>query len=422
MRRTGNLRIGIIAHEFLVNIGANDFLKNVLRGLALQRTTEVYFFIPRSNELIEQNAPQALKQRLKEVPGAKRALRAMTRPIGPVTDLLMRNRTDEHSFYAEACPWMEIISCEATVPSLRDIMEVLEIDLVMPSIHILPPDIPHVNYWPDCQPKHFPEFFDDASQKDRDDRILGLLQTGAPMIINSRSAKADMEKFYNANPDQIFDLPFAPIVEFSTHTPKPELLNSYSLPRPYFIVCNQFWIHKSIETVIDAAAIAKEQGLNVDIVFTGKMEEPRKFGYIESLRARIKDRNVEDRIILLGYIPKVDQLELMRRAIAVIQPTLFEGGPGGGSIYDAVAMGVRGIVSDIPINHELPLAPGSLETFRTRDSEDLALKMKEFYWARYTQPSPEDLYQLSKRSTQLLSDRLYEAIQYALESNGAIRQ
>jgi hypothetical protein len=39
--------------------------------------------------------------------------------------------------------------------------------------------------------------------------------------------------------------------------------------------------------------------------------------------------------------------------MAVIQPTLFEGGPGGGAAYDAVAAGVPVLLSDIPINQEI---------------------------------------------------------------------
>jgi glycosyltransferase involved in cell wall biosynthesis len=188
----------------------------------------------------------------------------------------------------------------------------------------------------------------------------------------------------------------------------------YGLSRPYFLVCNQFWIHKSTETVIEAAAIARDLGLDADIVFTGRMEEPRKPGYIDGLHRMIEDLGVGDRIKLLGYIPKPDQIELMKSAVAVVQPTLFEGGPGGGAVYDAVSLGIRAIVSDIPINRELPLREGYLTTFKTRDAADLVKKMQAFLAAPYTPPSPEDLYQLSRRSAENLSRRLYEAIDYAL--------
>ncbi len=40
------LRMGIYAHEFLINIGANDFLKNIIRGLALEPQNELIFLCP----------------------------------------------------------------------------------------------------------------------------------------------------------------------------------------------------------------------------------------------------------------------------------------------------------------------------------------------------------------------------------------
>lgn len=408
------IRIGILSHEFLINIGANDFLKNIIRGLALESQSEIVFLCPRSNEKIEHKAPASLKEKLKKIPFLKQILRAITRNIGPITDKIFLQTTDEYYFYAEACPRMEFVCCEIDEKSLTRLMIERNIDIFLPSIHILPNSLPFVTYWPDCQPKYYPEFFDDESQRVRDERITGLLKTTRPMIINSRAAKADMIHFYNADPDQIFDLPFAPIIEFNKLIPRPELSAQYALPRKYFIICNQFWVHKSIETVIEAASIAKRRGYNVDMVFTGRMQEPRRPDYIDRLRQMVVDLDVVDIIRFLDYIPKDDQLELMKGAIAVIQPTLFEGGPGGGSVYDAMSLGIRAIVSDIPINHELPLDPKRLILFEKGNATDLVDKMAKLMGATYEIPSSEELYQQSKHSAQKLSKRLYQAIDYAL--------
>jgi glycosyltransferase involved in cell wall biosynthesis len=415
-QRTTKLRIGILAHEFLINIGANDFLKNVIRGLASESQNEIVFLCPRSNERIEHIVSAPVKEALKNVPYLKQALRAVTRHIGPVTDRVIKSQASDYAFYAEACPRMEFATCEMTADALTRFKEAQAIDVFIPSIHVLPTWLPYVSYWPDCQPKHYPEYFDAEAQRVRDERILGLLASGKPMIINSRAAKADMQRFYDADASQIFDLPFAPIVECSKLTPRPELLRPYGLTRKYFIVCNQLWVHKSTETVIEAARIAKQRGMDVEIALTGRMEEPRKPGYIDQLRQMVIDLDVADTVKFLGYIPKDDQLELVKNAVAVVQPTLFEGGPGGGSVYDAVSLGVRAIVSDIPINHELPLAADRLVLFKTRDPQDLVDKMAVFLDTQHLTPSPEDLYQQSKRSTARLAKRLYEAIDCALST------
>lgn len=413
-RHGRSLRIGIIAHEFLVNIGANDFLKNILRGLALGGQNEIFFLCPRSNERIEHLASAAAKETLKKVPYLKQLLRAVVRHLGPATDQIIKTGTGEYGFYVEACPRMQVLTCEANASSLSRLQEERGIDVFLPSIHILPTALPYVTYWPDCQPKYYPEFFDDEAQRVRDERIRGLLRTGKPMIINSRNAKEDMERFYQGDPGQIFNLPFSPIVELDKLVPRPELTAPYGLQKKYFITSNQFWVHKSMETVIKAAQLAKQHGLDVELVFTGRMEEPRRPGYVASLRQLVADLGVGDVVKFLGYIPKDHQLELMKNAVAVIQPTLFEGGPGGGSIYDAVSLGIRAIVSDIPINHELPLDPERLVLFEKKNAADLVEKMQTFLMRPYESPFAEDLYQQSKHSTENLSQRLYEAIDYAL--------
>lgn len=405
------IRIGLLAHEFLINIGANDFLRNIIRGLALNPDADLIFLCPKPHERVEHLVPASVKEKLKGIPFVKDGARKLVRLLAPAADRIVpRTQAGTYDFYAEACRRMRFVTADISAPSLARLRDEHQIDIFLPSIHILPKDLPYVTYWPDCQPKHFPEFFNDEAQQARDERIRGLLDSGKPMIINSRDAKGDMKRFYDASPDQVFELPFAPIIEVDKLVPHPELARPYGLTRRYFLVCNQFWIHKSLETAIEAARIIKRRRLDVDIVFTGKMEEPRKPGYIDGLRKLVTDLDVGDTVRFLGYIPKDDQIELMKNAVAVVQTTLFEGGPGGGSVYDAVSLGIRAIVSDIPVNRELPVEAGRLELFEPRNAEALADRMEALLDQPWQRPSPEDLYQLSRRSTGKLSARLYEAI------------
>lgn len=73
----------------------------------------------------------------------------------------------------------------------------------------------------------------------------------------------------------------------------------------------------------------------------------------------VSGKNLEHKIHLTlklfdnFYIAKLDQIALLKKSIAVIQPTLFEGGPGGGASYDAISLGKPLIVSDIKVNQEI---------------------------------------------------------------------
>ena len=83
------------------------------------------------------------------------------------------------------------------------------------------------------------------------------------------------------------------------------------------------------------------------------MDDYRSPDYAGRLVARVQTLGIADACHFLGLIPKLDQIALMREAIAVIQPTLFEGGPGGGAVYAAIGLGQPVIVSDISVNREI---------------------------------------------------------------------
>mgnify|MGYP001373869249 CR=1 FL=1 len=55
----------------------------------------------------------------------------------------------------------------------------------------------------------------------------------------------------------------------------------------------------------------------------------------------------------MGLVNKKTQIALLKNARALIQPSLFEGGPGGGSCRDAISLDLEIFASDIEINREL---------------------------------------------------------------------
>lgn len=49
----------------------------------------------------------------------------------------------------------------------------------------------------------------------------------------------------------------------------------------------------------------------------------------------------------LTLILKLEQIEIMKDALGIIQTSLFEGGPGGGCVLDAISLETPSIVSNI---------------------------------------------------------------------------
>ena len=84
--------------------------------------------------------------------------------------------------------------------------------------------------------------------------------------------------------------------------------------------------------------------------------------------------NCQQNIHFLGYIPKPDQIAIMRNAIGLIQPTLFEGGPGGGAVYNALCLGITCLISDIKVNREIT-GYDNVYFFDPNNSSELATLM-----------------------------------------------
>ncbi|MBO9559082.1 MAG: hypothetical protein J7515_10915, partial [Caulobacter sp.] len=154
---TRPLRVALLAHEFLINIGANDFLKNIIRGLALREDNEIIFLCPRGSNRIEHQVPTSAKAVLKKNPLVESILRRVLRQAREARAKVVKTDPSPYDFYRDACPRMRFIETDLDVESLRRLKVEHQIDVFLPSIHILPGDIPYVTYWPDCQPKHYPE-------------------------------------------------------------------------------------------------------------------------------------------------------------------------------------------------------------------------------------------------------------------------
>lgn len=234
-----------------------------------------------------------------------------------------------------------------------------------------------IGYYPDLQHKYFPEFFTKHERQQRDQTITHILQRRKALIVNAKAVKQDLKKFYPKTNCEIFSLPFAPFLLDHTWLDPIEVdvKAEYGIRRPYFLISNQFWIHKSHQTAFDAfkMLLTTEIGKGIDLVCTGKVEDYRFPDYPKQLLKSLQDSEIKCCVHILGHIPKRKQIELMKHAIAVIQPTLFEGGPGGGCVYNALCLGIPVIVSDIPTNKEI--SGEGITFFKTKDSYDLYLKM-----------------------------------------------
>ena len=240
--------------------------------------------------------------------------------------------------------------------------------------------IPWIGYLYDCQHKFLPEYFTSNEIIKRDQTFLDMLNKADNIVVNSKSARNDLLSFYSPFPANIHSLPFAPVAPISFITDCRDLRQAYNLPldKQYFIVCNQFWKHKNHLNLFKAFAIVLNYyKRDVVLVCTGTKSDFRFPDYFNSLIRLCENLKILNSINFLGRIPKLDQISLMKTSIAVVQPTLFEGGPGGGSAYDAISLGIPLLVSNIDVNLELK-SSSPLFYFDPYDVEHIAHCMHQF--------------------------------------------
>jgi glycosyltransferase involved in cell wall biosynthesis len=211
--------------------------------------------------------------------------------------------------------------------------------------------LPTIGWIADLQCLHLPEFTAPKERRRSDRTHLEYCQFCTKVIVSSECGRADMEHFSpaNANKAEILRFVAAPFPRESTST-LAELQIKYGFEENYFLLPNQFWAHKNHRTVITALEILRKRGKRLLVLATGAREDGRKAGHFESLMGYARECGVLDSFRVLGIIPYPDLATLMRSAVALINPSLFEG--WSTSVEESKSMGKRIVLSDIPVHRE----------------------------------------------------------------------
>ncbi|WP_213804554.1 glycosyltransferase [Granulicella sp. dw_53] len=252
--------------------------------------------------------------------------------------------------------------------------------------------LPWVGYIADLQHKRLPHWFTEKERRWRDKRFTRILTDATVVVVNAKAVIQDIKEFYPGYKARLIALPFCPPakLEFFSDTKDPDIRVAYKLPHQYFLISNQFTVHKDHGTAFVALRLVRDAGYDVHIVCTGDMYDYRWPKHSDNLQALIDKNEMTPYIGFLGFLAKDDQLAIMRGSVAVLQPTLFEGGPGGGAVYDAVSTGTPSIVSDIPVNREIDI--GTVRFFEAGSAEDLAEKMIDILANPPKLPSMKDTF------------------------------
>lgn len=407
------MKIAIPGDGFISWGGGIDFLKSYINAIYERPDAELTVYIP-DRRCIKETVKNIIRPYKWLIEGLIREkIISFKRPEIIDIDAIMADLRNEF-------PKLNVVSYFASQQNFERLVTEAKEDIIFPCMYSLGErfPIPWIGYIYDLQHKYHPRFFTEQECEARDSQFTKMLNESRGVIVNARSVRDDLIKYYSdaAATTRIYAAPFAPVPQKEWSDLGDVSLERYHLPSKYFMIANQFWIHKDHLTAFKALAKLPDRYGDIHIVCTGKMVDYRDPQYISRLRLSIDDLGITNRVHFLGYIPKLDQIKIMSNAIAVVQPTLFEGGPGGGATYNAISIGKRVILSDIPVNLEVDSELAVL--FRSEVVDDLSDKMRQILSQKEPLIERNELLMRGAEHRQRLGDFMMDMLSEHIRING----
>lgn len=286
-----------------------------------------------------------------------------------------------------------VITCHNSNSGILDAAQTIDADIIFPTMLPLgQSEQPRIGYLFDFQHRHLPHLFSRRMRWNRDRQFSRIAKDANGIVVNSHAVARDVTQFLGVPAERVLVMPFTPYAQPWWFDVDPvDAQCRYNIRGPYLLVCNHFWMHKDHATALRAFALMKESSAytNLNLVLTGDPIDHRDPRHYARLVTLCKELGIQSSTHFLGLIPKRDQLALLRGCSILLQPTLFEGGPGGGSVYEAIGLGVPAIVSDIEINREINT--GRIRFFRAGVPADLAKEATHMLEMSPPRPPMEEL-------------------------------
>ncbi|MGH2806402.1 MAG: glycosyltransferase [Actinomycetota bacterium] len=289
------------------------------------------------------------------------------------------------------------------------------LDVTYPGFGRPIPGTPQMQWIPDFQHIHLPQFFSPEEKASRDRRFADVAGSKGVVILSSQSALSDFARLYpsaSAMPRVWSFCTTLTDAEEGGRDPH----QAFDLPDFYLYVPNQFWAHKGHSTLFEALASLRKVGKTPTVVCTGTMSDPRDVDHVPRLISLIEREGLANQVKFLGVVSRADQIQILRHAAAVIQPSTFEG--WSTVVEDAKAVGRPVILSDIPVHREQ--APEGI-LFEVGSSRSLASVLGDALENLRPGPDERAEREAAEVTERTRRQRAAEFISYALEACSSSR-
>jgi len=228
--------------------------------------------------------------------------------------------------------------------------------------------IPSLCWIPDFQHHYLSNLFNENELIKRNNVFSDLSKRAQAILLSSKNAEKDFHNFYPKSVCKTYVLRFVASPVEQGNISSEEVLSLYKINEPYFHIPNQLWVHKNHKIVLNALNILKNKGKCPLVICTGYTNDSRKPEFSDLFLEKILNANLKERFRFLGLIDFSHVSVLMRKSIALINPSYFEG--WSTTVEEAKSLGKKIILSDISVHKEQ--APERGIYFNPDDAETLA--------------------------------------------------
>lgn len=219
---------------------------------------------------------------------------------------------------------------------------------------IMPEGIRHIMIVHDLIPRLFPEYVDTLTRKlhwkaiergiGKADRIIAVSKTTRTDVVSELGVPEERVAVAYPDCDPRFRTETGPDADTD------RVMGKYALAPGYIYHGGGLEIRKNTEGLLRAyAAMRKRQGRRLPpLVISGKIF-PKDNRLATDVRGIMRDLDLEESVILLGFVPGEDLPELYRGASMFVYPSLYEG--FGLPVLEAFASGapvIAGRAGSIP--------------------------------------------------------------------------
>jgi hypothetical protein len=279
--------------------------------------------------------------------------------------------------------------------------------------------VPVMGWIPDLQHRERPDFFPRSTLAQRDRDMRRLLEEADHTLLTCQTARKHLRGWIDVADERISVVPFVTVPSDDWYAADPVAATAdRGLPERFLVLPFQFWAHKNHRVAFQALRVLRDRGFSdLHLVCTGHTHDPRRPGHFRRVLSEAKELGVHDQIHVLGLLSRWEQIQILRRSTAIVQPSFFEG--WSALVEDARLLGKRLYVSDIAVHREQQ--PFDPVFFDPADASALADRIAED-WPGLA-PGPDLERERTQRATQAAAARRFaEQFLAALDRTQAAAQ